>query len=102
VLAGGGLDGDGCVEASVVCVGVVPPGVAVVVVAVVLLLVVVLLVVVVVLSLVVVVEVVSVVVVSRQWSSFTPPLFPCGSQSLPFSEGSGLQGFPVLPCEHGL
>jgi hypothetical protein len=39
------------------------------------------------------------VVVLRQWSSFTPPWLPCGSQSFPFVDGSGLQGFPVLPWE---
>jgi hypothetical protein len=56
---------------------------------------------------VVVVVVVPVVVVSVvvvvdvepvQWSSLTPPLLPCSSQSPPWSGcGSSLHGFPVFP-----
>jgi hypothetical protein len=52
--------------------------------------------------LVVVVVVVVVVVCAAQWSSSTPPIFPCGSQSLPwFGCGSSRHGLPELPCEHG-
>jgi hypothetical protein len=38
---------------------------------------------------------------SAQWSSLTPPWFPCSSHSVPWSGwGSSLQGLPVLPWSH--
>jgi hypothetical protein len=92
VVAGGVFDPDGVVSCGVVCCGVVSVGVVSVG--------------------VVTVGVVSVGVVSDgvvsvgvvsvsflQWSSFTPPLLPCSSQSWPLSDGSLLQSLPVDPCE---